>query len=89
MNKVYVVVETYFDTNYCDEPDVCINGVYTSIEKAAKGIIDEIAEDFNDDEIEDWLTEWPTNDINEVITNRGMASNSGHTTFTIEEQEIK
>jgi hypothetical protein len=88
MIEVYVVVETYFDINYCDEPDVCINGVYTSIEKAAKAIIDEIAEDFNDDEVDDWLKEWPTNDINEVITNRGMTSNSGHTIFAIEEREI-
>ena len=88
MNEVYVVVETYFDSSYCDEPDVHINGVYASIEKAAKGIIDEIAEDFNDDEIDDWLDEWPTNDISEIVKNRGMVSNSGHTIFTIEEQEI-
>ena len=88
MIEVYVVVETYFDSSYCDEPEMDVRGVFTSIEKAAKAIIDEIAEDFDDDEVDDWLKEWPTNDINEVITNRGMTSNSGHTIFVIEEQEI-
>ena len=88
-SKVYVVVESYFDEKYCDEPDVQINGVFLSIDKAAKSIIDEIAEDFNDDEIEDWLKEWPTNDANEVAENMGLTSISGHTIFTIEKCDVK
>ena len=88
-SKVYVVVESYFDEKYCDEPDVQINGVFLTVDGAAKSIIDEIAEDFNDDEIEDWLEEWPTNDANEVAENMGLTSNSGHTIFTIEECDVK